>query len=224
MKKWKTTMRICAVVIAFSLYTADAFAQVPRIEELPAGPAPRALEGGARWLQNSLLAPLLRQSAPPVPPAKGANEQVAPEVRELSDAQQRIGSVVKGSFLEKYGEPTDRDLQQQIWGRLTKNWRAEEAATTHRVSDEAPAEVSSMPVFDPYQQPVDPTQIAVEQLRGSARNLDQAAADLEDAGKYAAADRLRASAQRLRREAREFVASQETSAQQTPAPDAGITR
>jgi hypothetical protein len=43
----------------------------------------------------------------------------------------------------------------------------------------------------------------------SARSLDQAAADLEDAGKYAEADRVRASANRLRREAREFASEQE---------------
>jgi hypothetical protein len=117
--------------------------------------------------------------------------------------------------------PADKAAQQRFLAELAKKARADGEQTTQRVSDETPQEFnSSLPVYNPYtQQPIDPTQAAVEQLRGSARNLDQAAADLEDAGKYSAADRLRATAQRLRREAREFAAAHET-----PTQEAAITR
>jgi hypothetical protein len=53
--------------------------------------------------------------------------------------------------------------------------------------------------------PKDAVRDAGEHLRSSARNLDVAAADLEDAGKYTEADRLRELAQTLREEARELV-------------------
>lgn len=53
--------------------------------------------------------------------------------------------------------------------------------------------------------PADPIESATAQLRASARNLDSTAADLEDAGKFAEADRIRGFSQRLRREARELA-------------------
>jgi hypothetical protein len=204
------------LVLACGLFTASATAQVPRIDDLPDGHAPLALEGGARWLHNALLAPLMKR---PAPPAKPARELVAPEVKELSGVYEKIGSPLKGSSLESVGEPIDPAERQRIWEEMTKRWRAEEATTTQRVSDETGPEYSSMPVFDPYQQPIDAMQAAIEQLRASARNLDLAAANLEDAGKYAAADRLRSTAQRLRREAREFAAVPEK-----PVQEAAITR
>lgn len=207
-----STLRCSAFLLfALGLFAAAGKAQEPRLDELPDGPAPVPLVEGARWLQQALLLPLLKR--PPVPP----KEQLAPDVQEVAGVQERIGSVVKGSFFEV--NPADKAEQQRYLAELMKQQRATAAPTTQRVSDEPSSEFSSMPVLNPYQQSIDPTQAAVEQLRASARNIDLAAANLEDAGQYEAADRLRSTAQRLRREAREFAAVKEV-----PAQSAAITR
>jgi hypothetical protein len=218
MNHWK----MCGLLLlTLSLVPANAVAQVPRIDDLPTADAraPLPIGGGARWLNYSLLASLMKRPAPPV--AKPVKDQADAEVQEVIGVQDRIGSVVKGSFLESMVSPADKADQRRFLAELAKKSYAEGAAITQRVSDESPQEFnSSLPVFNPYtQQPVDPTQAAIEQLRNSARNLDQAAADLEDAGKYSTADRLRATAQRLRREAREFAAAEET-----PTQEAAIVR
>jgi hypothetical protein len=74
-----------------------------------------------------------------------------------------------------------------------------------QAEDQQPA--SDGEIFLPTQPlvPAYPVEAAAAQLRASARNLDNAAADLEDAGKYAEADRIRSYARRLRREARELA-------------------
>lgn len=218
MNHWK----MCGLLLlTLSLVPANAVAQVPRIDDLPTADAraPLPIGGGARWLNYSLLASLMKRPAPPV--AKPVKDRADAEVQEVIGVQDRIGSVVKGSFLESMVSPADKAEQRRFLAELTKKSYAEGAAITQRVSDESPQEFnSSLPVFNPYtQQPVDPTQAAIEQLRNSARNLDQAAADLEDAGKYSTADRLRTTAQRLRREAREFAAAEET-----PTQEAAIVR
>lgn len=217
MNHWK----VCGLLLTVCCVQARAVAQVPRIADLPTADtrAPLPMGGGARWLNYSLLAPLMKRPAPP--PAKPVQDQADAEAQEVIGVQDRIGSVVQGSFLESMLSPADKAEQRRFLAELAKKSRDESAPTTQRVSDETPQEFnSSLPVYNPYtQQPIDPTQAAVEQLRDSARNLDQAAADLEDAGKYSTADRLRATAQRLRREAREFAATPET-----PKPDEAITR
>ena len=177
-------------------------------------PLPLPMEGGSRWLRYALLSPAHKQLISPV---QQRQPDVSGEVRELREAQRRIGgSLVKGPLFDGVGGSTEAE-QQRIFQRMAQEARTADSALT----DQIVGQIAQQPVtrvanesgpftlLQSYSQPADPTHVAIAQLRMSARNLDQAAADLEDAGKYGEADRIRASANRLRREAREFASEQQ---------------
>ena len=155
---------------------------------------------GGRWMRFSLQS----QIGPPVevaPTAKAAKIDDSFEVQEIARVQERIGSLVQGPL---FG-PADQAEQRRIWAEMARRSRAAEPAITERVSDE-----TILPSWEPGNELLDPLQVAIDQLRASARNFDLLSADLEDAGKYAEADRLRTAARRLRQDARRFATPTET--------------
>lgn len=166
----------------------------------PALPLPLPIAQGARWLRYSLLAPLQPQSAQQSAPKQ---EEVSPEVRELEGVMQnRIGSVLRGTIFDGGNPAHDQAEQRRILAELERQHLAKERGNTKRVSDDG--ETETLPENMHWLTPADPLQAAAEHLRASARNLDLVAADLEDAGKYKEADRLRSRAQQMRSDARGF--------------------
>ncbi|WP_254512438.1 hypothetical protein [Anatilimnocola floriformis] len=176
-------------------------------------PLPLPLDG-SRWLRYARLTPAIKQFFAPAAQPQQPEESV--EVRELTEAQRRIGSVVKGTIFDGIGGSTDAE-RRQIWQRMAQDAKAADAALEKQIVSQiqqqpvqrVASESGPFNLLQSYSQPVNPTHVAIAQLRLSARNLDQAAADLEDAGKYDEADRIRASANRLRREARDFASEPE---------------
>lgn len=180
---------IVGLMVTWSMTAMNAVAQTepervqaaPPAAPLPLPFSPSAIETGARWLRMALA------------PGRAAE---APLGRlPFESIREKRGSVIQGSALSNYsGNVSDQDEFHRL---------VSEYARQDQEREDHAAEGYSLP---PLQQfiPADPLQAATAQLRVSARNLDAAAADLEDAGNYVAADRLRSSAQRLRREAREL--------------------
>lgn len=190
------------LLVVLSSPIVFATAQEERIEIISDAkpPLPMPLEGGSRWLRFALRTPQARQSLLPSPTTR---PDVTSDVQALEGVHQRIGSVVSGTLFDGIGtvSPAER---QQIWKGMAAEWRVAEAERAQQTAYSQQVIAESQ-----FSEAYDPTLTAIAQLRASARNLDQAAADLEDVGKYAAADRLRASANRLRHEARDFASEQE---------------
>jgi hypothetical protein len=188
---------LSATLIGLCL-SSPALAQVPAtIEEEVATPGlPLPFAQDARWTRYALLAPLQKQPAP-VPSFDSR------ELREMQGVQKRLGgSVLDGTFLAG-DHAKDQAEQLRIWQQWEHERLANESAQTQRVSDDG--ETETLPGNLPWLPSADPLQAAAEHLRASARNLDLVAADLEDAGKYKEADRLRSRAQQIRNDARSFV-------------------
>lgn len=176
-----------SLVVATWLCVTVASVSVVAQGELPAGPA--------------LPKPQLPIDSVP---------EASRDVRAIEGIRERIGgSVLKGTFLEGKAALDDAEFR-----RKAAEWEREFMEGSHLgVHDVpgisgphnlAPSSHAHLPAPVQYSEPLDPLQAATQQLRVSARNLDLLAADLEDAGKFKEADRLRASAQKLRREARDF--------------------
>jgi hypothetical protein len=176
------------VIISLGGPAVSALAQ----DEAPGDAAlPLPIQTGTRWLRYALLAPF--QQPAPVINAPSA------EASELEGVRERVGGGIFRGTLFDGNQEQDRALFQQALAR----WEAEQQPQACPRVIEWPAQPAQ------YAPSPNPMQAASEQLRVSARNLDSVAADLEDAGKYAEADRLRASAKKLRREAREFAQPQQ---------------
>ncbi|QDU26412.1 hypothetical protein ETAA8_14900 [Anatilimnocola aggregata] len=111
---------------------------------------------------------------------------------EAGTVHHRRGSVLKGSLLEKLGGPVQEQDFSAALDRVAAAQR--QTGTDH-----------SLPLA-PTAPSVDELQLAAGQLRVIARSLESLAADHEDLGQYAEADRLRAAVQRLRHEARTLSA------------------
>lgn len=176
-----------SLVVATWLCVTVASVSVLAQGELPAGP--------------TLPKPQL-----PIQPVPEASR----DVRAIEGIRERIGgSVLKGTRFEGTMDSAEFRRLATEW---EKEWmeRPSSMSGVHDVpgisgpSYDSPSSHAHLPAPVQHSEPLDPLQAATEQLRASARNLDLLAADLEDAGKFKEADRLRASAQKLRREARDF--------------------
>lgn len=197
-KKFATAWGWCLVVaVGWNVDAAPAVAQ-ERIEIGAESALPLPLQSSARWLRLALLAPLQKAQ---LAKEEAKTEEPSPQVQAIEGLQQQLGgSVVRGKVFDD-AAPVDKaelrrvltDIEQRQLRELPHS--PPQVCNWQRVSPGANVQ---------YAQPLDPVQAATEQLRSSARNLDSLAADLEEGGKYKEADRLRASAQKLRREARTF--------------------
>jgi hypothetical protein len=173
----------------------------------PAAPLPLPIASGTPWMQNSLLAPLHQRF---VPQSAQQREPVSQEVREMEGVI-RTSSALRGTIFDGDREQDEAE-RRKIFARLKQERLARETNNTQRVSDdgELPSGPAVLPESSPWPPQQDALQSATMLLRACARQLDGLAADLEEAGKYSEADRLRTRAKQLRNDARNFSQPPET--------------
>lgn len=169
-------------------------------------PLPLPIASGTPWMQNSLLAPLHQRF---MPQAAQQREPVSQEVREIEGVI-RSSSALRGTIFDGDREQ-DEAARREIFAKLERERLAQESTNTQRVSDdgELPTGPAVFPESSSWPQS-DALQSATMLLRACARQLDGLAADLEEAGKYSEADRLRTRAKQLRSDARNFSQPQES--------------
>ncbi|WP_425617051.1 hypothetical protein NA78x_000719 [Anatilimnocola sp. NA78] len=135
-----------------------------------------------------------KAQAPAAPVADQTPKAAVPEAKYINQALDAVraqqGNLLQGTAAE------------QIGGKITDEERREALA---RVAARHAAEQSELPAAPlnlPPAESLAELDLLANQLRMIGRSLDARAADCEDQGSFAEADRLRAVAQRLRREAR----------------------
>lgn len=237
----KRPLAYCLVALLSIAGWSDAASQErarveATISDNPTLPLP--IQTGARWLRYALLAPLgAGEATCEECPAKAQAENRkgdSPEACEINAVRERLGgSVVRGRVFD--GEPSaaadqahfDRFIDEFMNRPATADAHyvpgISEPPANHRVAPaHLPVPIGPSHLLRNYEH--DPLQAASEQLRASARNLDSTAADLEDAGKYEEADRLRVMAGQLRSEAREFSWAKSEAKSTAKSTTKGVTR
>jgi hypothetical protein len=206
--------------------TEKAPAGEARIDEASSPLLPKALETGARWLRAGLQNLPTPASATTGPATGSVNESATNDSATNDENQRPLPTPVAPSRLREQPEieiEAARRHQQNLFqgsvfdsarghvddraefARALKKVAAEhEAAQAHEAATPLaiPVELPSSPKI----QPIDGDVPAVTaEMRSVAHTLDEMAALREEAGEYAAADRLRQAAQRIRCEARELL-------------------
>jgi hypothetical protein len=201
--------------------TEKAPAGEARIDEASSPLLPKALETGARWLRAGLknLPTVPTNTVPPTTseavtgashddnqrplptPVAPSRLREQPEI-EIEAARRHQQNLFQGSVFDSARGHVDDRAE---FARALKKVAAEhEAGQAHEAATPLaiPVELPSSPKI----QPIDGDVPAVTaEMRGVAHTLDEMAALREEAGEYAAADRLRQAAQRIRCEARELL-------------------
>lgn len=194
---WLVAIGLC--VVGFCLFTPTLAEEDVRVQ----GSSQEKRNGESPQPATSLPVPFARANRF-APQNSAQPEPASRQVREIEGVM-RFSSNLRGTMFDSGNPEQEAAEKRAALAKVKQEVEAEETSTTQRVSDDG--ELPLGPALMP-QQP-DPLHSATLLLRACARQLDGLAADLEEAGKYPEADRLRARAKQMRNDARQFSQPQE---------------
>lgn len=175
-----------------------------RVDEASSKTLPRAFSTGASWLRTAIDS-MRVESENPLPTPTGPSRLPQATI-EIEAARRHQQNLFRGSALESAGGHVDDRAE---FSRALKKVAAE-----HSAAEKAAVPLPVAPAALPATEPLLPATGAstngdivgvAQEMRAVAWTLDEMAAGREEEGNYAAADRLRLAAQRIRREARELL-------------------